>query len=71
MADKNQSSSSENDQPFRLPWPENSLMQRRMNRYVAEWEKQKDDAANMNKDEITKNENTLVSQNNTKKDKQQ
>jgi hypothetical protein len=34
-----------------------------MNRYVAEWEKQKVDAANTKTDEITKKENTLASQN--------
>ena len=54
MADKNQLSSSEKDKRLKVPWPENSLIPRRMNRYVAEWDKQKVYAANTKTDEITK-----------------
>jgi len=69
MADKNQSSSSENNSHTKLPWPENSLMQRRMNKYVAQWEKQRELDAKTKKGEIGKNGNTTSPpQNKTEKD---
>lgn len=68
MADKNQPSSSENNPHMKLPWPENSLMQKRMNRFVAQWEKQRDLDAKTKKDETGKNGNTTSPQNKTKKD---
>lgn len=73
MADKNQPSSSENNPHLKLPWPENSLMQRRMNRIVEQWEKQRDlDArTKTKKDEIAKHGNATTTQNKNKKDENQ
>jgi len=68
MADKNQPSSSDNNPHLKVPWPENSLMQRRMNRLVVQWEKQRDLDAKTKEDEIAKNKNATTSQNKNKKD---
>ena len=65
MADKNQPSTSEKNPPstskenephLKLSRSENSLMHKRLNRIVEQWEKQRDLAAKSKKEEITKND---------------
>lgn len=67
MADKNQPSSSENNPHLTLSWLENVSMARRVNKCVAEYEKERDPAAKIKQDEITKNGNTSTPKNKTKK----
>lgn len=59
MADNNQPSYSENKPLSKISWAENASMVKRMNKCVAEWENERDLAAKIKRDEITKKEKNL------------